>query len=849
MAKRMLIAVDEEESRVAIVHNSRLLNLEIESNASEGRRGNIYKGVVHKVEQSLQAAFIDFGEEKQGFLPLSEIHKRLWPSGITEKRPDITKLLKEKQELMVQVVKDEVGTKGATLTTYVSLPGRYLVLMPESDKHGISRRISESERRRLKETVDAIGVPDGFGVIIRTAGRQQRPLELKKDLLYLTKLYDHIEDSFGVRKAAGLIYRDRSHPVRFVRDYFHDDVDEVWVDHRSTLKEISDFMGVLMPTAQQKLRLYEGDVPMFIKFGVEDQIESVFARQVELPSGGSIVLDSTEALVAIDVNSGRVKGEDIEETALAANLDAADEIARQVIIRDLGGLLVVDFIDMRDRKHNRQVEQRLRQAFAQDKAKIKFGRISEFGLMELSRQRLRKSLFTTITRRCDSCDGTGHVRSPASAGLSLLRRIEEACLRGEVKYVRATAPVAIANLLHNRRRREMMEIEQKLDVVLEVVGHNDMPPNLVALDVVIMRGGRSGPQRVYQLLDLIRNEVIRRDTSPLPKPEAGLEALELDHTAIYRAIAERDAILKAQQAAVEEDFEFNPQEPDLAQDEAAALAAEAEALREREAEEVAAAKHVETVATETKTDEAGDKGTGFIGWMKRIFGGDEEPETTPEVNMQPITEEAVEQRQSSRGRRGRSRSRSRRRGGRGGGRGQGQGQAGNSRNKSGEAARSGGQAKADAASGDDDRKDRRRSRRSRSRTASKGSANGAASNDQSGAEKSAGSRQSASKSGGGNAKTAADGNSPPPTPKQSNRRSTRSAPKAGGESKAASGAAAKSSAKSSAASSAKPSGRRSSRSSGEGTADKPKAGASKDAPPKRLKAAKPDTGAKPPAAS
>ncbi|HIA00876.1 MAG TPA: Rne/Rng family ribonuclease, partial [Myxococcales bacterium] len=341
MSKRILIAVDEEESRVAVIENNRLLNLEIESNAFEGRRGNIYKAVVHKVEQSLQAAFIDFGEDKQGFLPLSEIHHRLWPEGITEKRPDITKLLRNKQEIIVQVVKDEVGTKGATLTTYISLPGRYLVLMPESDKHGISRRLADTERRRLKEVVDSIGVPEGFGVIIRTAGRQQRPLELKKDLLYLTTLYETIEERAKERKSAGLIYRDRSHPVRFIRDYFQDDMDEVWVNHRGTLKEVSEFMNVLMPDAVGKLRLYEGEAPMFIKFGVEDQIESVFARQVELPSGGSIVIDATEALVAVDVNSGRVKGEDIEETALAANLDAADEIARQVVIRDLGGLLVV----------------------------------------------------------------------------------------------------------------------------------------------------------------------------------------------------------------------------------------------------------------------------------------------------------------------------------------------------------------------------------------------------------------------------------------------------------------------------------------------------------------------------
>ncbi len=564
MARRILISVDAEESRVAIIDGTRLENLEIEAEDSEGRRGNIYKGVIHKVEQSLQAAFVDFGEEKQGFLPLSEIHERLWPANVkNDKRPDITQLLQNKQELMVQIVKDEIGTKGATLTTYVSLPGRYLVLMPDTEKHGISRRVTDVDRRRLKETVDDIGVPDGFGVIIRTAGRDQRPLELKKDLLYLTKLYDTVEQKFKERRAAGLVYRDRCHAVRFIRDYFTDDIEEIWVNNRGILKEISEFMAVLMPGAREKLRLYEGESPLFLKFGAEDQIESVFARRVELPSGGSIVMDATEALVAIDVNSGRVKEKDIEETALTANLEAAEEIARQVIIRDLGGLLVCDFIDMRDKKHNRLVEQRLREAFARDKAKLKFGRISEFGLMELSRQRLRKSLSTSVARRCEACDGTGRVRSPASAGLSLLRRIEEACLRGGVKYVRATTPLGIANLLLNRRRKDLVELEQKLGTIVEVVAHADMPANLVALDIVVMKGPKQPPQRLYQLCDLIRNEVVRKEQSPLPKPEDGLEALEFDHAAIYAAIAERDALLRAEEAAKDDDFEFRPIEPDV----------------------------------------------------------------------------------------------------------------------------------------------------------------------------------------------------------------------------------------------------------------------------------------------
>ena len=565
MATRMLISVDEEESRVALIDGRRLENLEIEGNGGEGRRGNIYKGVVHKVEQSLQAAFIDFGEEKQGFLPLSEIHERLWPKGIGDRRPEIGQLIKERQELMVQVVKDEVGQKGATLTTYISLPGRYLVLMPETEKSGISRRLGDTERRRLKDTIDTIGVPDGFGVIIRTAGKEQRPADLQTDLFYLSKLYEQIEEKFKARRGAGIIYKDRAHAVRFIRDYFTDDVEEVWCDNRGVLKEIAEFMSVLMPDAKKALRLYEGDLPLFIKFNVEDQIESVFGREVPLASGGSIVIDQTEALVAIDVNSGRVKGSDIEETALKTNLEAAAEVARQAKIRDLGGLIVVDFIDMRERRHIKQVEQELRDGFADDKSKVKFGRISQFGLMELSRQRLRKSLAASITRRCETCDGTGFIRAPQSAALSLLRRIEEGCVRGDVKYVRATTAVSVANLLHNRRRRDLGDLEKKLDVVVEVVGHTEMPANLVALDLVVMKGGKS-PTRLYQLLDLISNVVVRKESSPLPRPEDGLEALELDHNAIYHAIEQRNELLEAQKKH-EDDFEFEPREPEVPDEE------------------------------------------------------------------------------------------------------------------------------------------------------------------------------------------------------------------------------------------------------------------------------------------
>lgn len=535
MAKKMLINVDADENRVAILEDGRLENLEIETNLNEQVKGNIFKGVVHKVEQSLQAAFVDYGVEKQGFLPLGEIHPRYWPKDAGSK-PTIQDILQNRQELLVQVTRDEIGNKGATLTTYVSLPGRYLVLIPESEKTGISRKLSDEERARLKELVTDMSLPEGFGAIIRTAGTDRSLPELQLDLSYLTKVWEAIERRFKEQKGSGLVYEERSLAVRFMRDYFADDMEEVWIDDPEGHKELLEFVNLIMPQHASRVKLYQGRVPLFIKQGVEDQIEDVFARKVELPSGGSIVLDSTEALVAIDVNSGRVKGEDIEETAFTTNMEAAREIARQVVIRDLGGLVVIDFIDMKDRKRMRQVEQALREAFRNDKARRKFSRISEFGLLEMTRQRMKSTLTRTSFERCDHCGGQGLVRSAESAGMYLLRRIREISARGSVHQVIVRAPIPVANFMLNRKRPELQALEMDQKTLVEVWGDTDLPPNQAVLESVHKRG-KGAPQRVTQTVDLVKAEIVRRDEESLKRGILTREpGRNIDFQSLYKEV-------------------------------------------------------------------------------------------------------------------------------------------------------------------------------------------------------------------------------------------------------------------------------------------------------------------------
>lgn len=547
MSKTMLITADADESRVAIVKDGRLENLEIETNSQEQVKGNIYKGIIQKVEPSLQAAFVDFGVEKQGFLPFAEVHPRLYPPGVgKDSKATIQEVLKPKQEILVQVIRDEIGNKGATLTTYLAMPGRYLVLMPESEKTGISRKLPDEERQRIKEILKRLEMPDGFGVIVRTAGLDCSEVDLERDLAYLTRLWNVIDKRYQGKRGSGLLFEDRSLAIRSIRDYFTEEMEEVWLDNLKAYQEVLDFVATLMPASKDAVRLYRDPVPMFIRYGVEDQIEEVFSRRVNLSSGGSIVIDATEALVAVDVNSGKVKGEGIEETAFLTNMEAAREIARQVIIRDLGGLLIVDFIDMRDRKRMRQVENELRDAFKHDKARRKFSRISEFGLLEMSRQRLKSTLRKSSFERCTRCDGTGQVRTPDSAGMYLLRRVREIVAKGRVEQVIAHAPPHVANFIVNRKRRDLHALEVQHETVVEVHSDPDIRPTQANI-VVFERTGRGQLRQQTQTIDLVRSEVYRKsDDGKKQTVVLRAPSKDIDFDKVYQEIEQKHGKIEDQ---------------------------------------------------------------------------------------------------------------------------------------------------------------------------------------------------------------------------------------------------------------------------------------------------------------
>ncbi|PKN58907.1 MAG: hypothetical protein CVU56_02880 [Deltaproteobacteria bacterium HGW-Deltaproteobacteria-14] len=511
MAEKLLINVAHEETRVALVESGKIQNLEIDTSRVDNNKGNIYKGVVHRVNQSLQAAFVDYGAEKQGFLPLSEIHSRYYPKALKGKKATIQDVLIQGQELMVQIVKDEIGNKGASLTTFISLPGRYVVLMADSDKTGISRRVESDERTRLKGAIDELPVPDGFGLIVRTNGVGRDKDELAQDLEYLSRLWSNLQEHFRTSRGAGIIHQERHIALRFIRDYAHSGIDEIVVDNKDVYDEIVDFCTALAPELKSKVRQYADSRPLFSRYQIEDQIDDIFARRIDLASGGSIVIDQTEALVAIDVNSGRVKTDDIEQTALTTNLEAAAEVARQLKIRDRGGLVVVDFIDMRSKDNIRKVEQAVKDAFASDKAKVKFSKISDFGLMEISRQRLQSSIMTGSFTSCRACGGTGRVRSVESSALYLLRRLKETVIRGNYMHAQARMTTEIANYLVNRKRRELVELEAETQTTIEVHADDHCPPMVAYVELLSRPGKSKRPRRVLQTIDLVRSDVEKRE--------------------------------------------------------------------------------------------------------------------------------------------------------------------------------------------------------------------------------------------------------------------------------------------------------------------------------------------------
>ncbi|MGB3705433.1 MAG: Rne/Rng family ribonuclease, partial [Castellaniella sp.] len=475
--KRMLFnATHQEELRVAIVDGQKLIDLDIETAGREQRKGNIYKGVITRIEPGLEACFVNYGEDRHGFLPFKEVARTYFKEGVDVRSARIQDALSEGQELIIQVEKEERGNKGAALTTFISLAGRYLVLMPNNPRGGgVSRRVEGEDRQELRDAMDQLDIPAGMSMIARTAGIGRGVEELQWDLNYLMQLWTAIDGAARENKAPILIYLESSLVIRAIRDYFSPEIGEILIDTDDIHDQATAFMSVVMPDNVNRVKRYRDDVPLFSRFQIEHQIETAYSRTVTLPSGGAIVIDHTEALVAVDVNSARsTRGADIEETALRTNQEAADEVARQLRLRDLGGLIVIDFIDMEDSKNQRAVEQRLRDALHFDRARVQMGKISRFGLMELSRQRLRPALNEGSHVTCPRCTGTGVIRDAESSALHVLRLLQEEAMKEGTAALHAQVPVDVATFLLNEKRRDIGQIESRLKVNLVLIPNKSL---------------------------------------------------------------------------------------------------------------------------------------------------------------------------------------------------------------------------------------------------------------------------------------------------------------------------------------------------------------------------------------
>ncbi|HED34540.1 MAG TPA: Rne/Rng family ribonuclease, partial [Gammaproteobacteria bacterium] len=477
--KRILInALQKEETRVAMVDGQQLYDLDIEVSSREQKKASIYKGTITRVEPSLEAAFVDYGAERHGFLPFKEISRSYFTEAgrNASGRPDIRTAVKEGTQVIVQVDKEERGNKGAALTTFLSLAGRYLVLMPNNPRAGgVSRRIEGDDRKEIREAMSGLDIPQGMGLIVRTAGVGRATEELQWDMDYQVQVWKAIEAAAAERKAPFLVYQESNVIIRALRDYFRDDIGEILIDNPDVYKTAEDFVRQVMPNSQRKLKLYKDDIPMFNRYQIEGQIESAFQREVNLPSGGAIVIDHTEALISIDINSARAtRGSDIEDTATNTNLEASDEIARQLRLRDLGGLVVIDFIDMMANKNQRAVENRLRDALKMDRARVQIGRISRFGLLEMSRQRLRPSLGEATQMVCPRCNGYGTIRNIESLSLSLLRIAEEESLKEHTGRVIIQVPVEVSTFIFNEKRTDLIEIEKRTGVEISFIANKGM---------------------------------------------------------------------------------------------------------------------------------------------------------------------------------------------------------------------------------------------------------------------------------------------------------------------------------------------------------------------------------------
>jgi ribonuclease E len=589
--KRMLFnATQSEELRVAIVDGQKLIDLDIEHTGKEQRKSNIYKGIITRIEPSLEAAFVDYGTDRHGFLPFKEISRAHFSNKPEGSKVRIQDVIKEGQELIVQVDKDERGTKGAALTSYVSLAGRYLVLMPNNPRGGgVSRRVEGEERNELRDTMAALNVPKGMSIIARTAGIGRNAEELQWDLDYLLQLWSAIDaagqpsfDEGGKRKnpAPELIYLESNLVIRAIRDYFNADIGEILIDTPETYEQAKHFMSVVMPGNEARVKLYEDEIPLFSRFQIEHQIETAHSREVRLPSGGAIVIDHTEALVSIDVNSGRsIKGADIEQTALNTNLEAADEVARQLRLRDLGGLVVIDFIDMENQRNQREVENRIRDELHADRARVQIGKISRFGLLELSRQRLRPSLGEGNHAVCPRCNGTGHIRGIESTALHILRITQEEAMKDNSAIIQVQLPVDAATFLLNEKRAEIHSIEQIMNVEVILIPNIHMEtPNYSIVRIKHDDVNEESARASYNLVEMpaesayalraseeikppVQEAVVKGITTSTPAPIAAkMEIIPAAKTSFLSRIKKwlnGDGELKAEKTVEEEKQNIN----------------------------------------------------------------------------------------------------------------------------------------------------------------------------------------------------------------------------------------------------------------------------------------------------
>ena len=604
--KRMLFnATQQEELRVAIVDGQKLIDIDIETSGREQRKSNIYKGVITRIEPSLEACFVNYGEERHGFLPFKEVARSYFKEGIDVRNASIKEALREGQEIVVQVEKEERGNKGAALTSFISLAGRYLVLMPNNPRGGgVSRRVEGEDRQELRETMDKLDLPSGMSVIARTAGIGRSVEELQWDLNYLMQLWRAIEGAGQSAPGAFLIYQESSLVIRAIRDYFQPDIGEILIDTDDIYEQAQQFMSHVMPDMVHRVKRYRDDVPLFSRFQIEHQIETAYSRTVPLPSGGAIVIDHTEALVSIDVNSARAtRGADIETTALHTNLEAADEVARQLRLRDLGGLIVIDFIDMENSKNQREVETRLKDALRYDRARVQMGKISRFGLMELSRQRLRPSLSDGSHVTCPRCNGTGHIRDTESSALQVLRIIQEEAMKDNSAALHVQAPVDVAAFLLNEKRGEILKIETRHRVMIVLIPNKHLET----------------PH--YKL------ERIKHDDPRLEEPQASYAMAEEADTDITYGKRQKEEVRPRQEAVVKG---ITPEQP--------------APIVER--------KPIEPVPTPAPVMPPAEEG-----FFSRMFGFFRKKPVAPPIPPAPVVEEKPQQarERSERGDRGRNR--------------------------------------------------------------------------------------------------------------------------------------------------------------------------------------------------